>query len=89
MKEAYIIRRMDLLLEKLEGKYFTTIQKPCLNYGVSGHGCSKCSVSNVLQKEGFKKLFGTVSINDFPKHDVNGSRKSNSGKSCFGFTCFA
>ncbi len=80
--------KMDLLLDKLgvgKGKtiYFTANQK------AEENSVSNCSVSTIIQAEWFKDIFGTLSVKYFPDHDINGSSRGFSGKSCFGFACFA
>ena len=86
--------KMDLLLERLgvqSGKntYFTINQQACSSIRQSGHGCSNCSTGNIVQATWFKNIWGNISTSLFPSHDVNASRRDNSGQSCFGFACFA
>lgn len=89
--EETVKERMDKLVRLLSGKYFTVNQKACCKTRVSGHGnnCSNCCVSNIIKTKWFRDMFGTISLNQLPKQDVNGSRRVNNGYSCFGFVCFA
>ena len=87
-KEVYIRERMDQLLVKLNGKYFTTTGSACLNYWQSGHGCKKCNVQDVVQAKWFVNLFGNVDTNNFPSHDVDAGRRDHRGQSCFGAAAF-
>ncbi len=91
---AAVQKKMDQMLTMLgvqSGKttYFTVNQKACSTTRQSGHGCSNCSVGNIVQATWFKNIFGTVNTSLFPAHDANASTRSNTGKSCFGFACFA
>ena len=80
---------MDNLAELLVGTYFTTTKQPCLKERETGHGCAKCSTSSIVKAEWFKDTFGEVSVSKFPSHDVDANSRAYSGKSCFGFACFA
>lgn len=85
----YVQDKLDTLNDLLGGKYFTTDQKACSTTRKSSHGCSDCSVYNIVYKDWFKEMFGNVSTSNFPEHDVNVYRRDHSGQSCFGFCCFA
>ena len=89
--EETVKERMDELVRLLSGKYFTVNQKACCKARESGHGnnCSNCCVSNIIKTKWFRDMFGTITLSQLPKQDVNGSRRVNSGYSCFGFVCFA
>lgn len=85
----YIKERLDNLTELLQGKYFTVSRKACSKSRKSGHGCDNCSIYYIAKTDWFKDMFGYVDTADFPEHDVNSKRRANSGRSCFGFACFA
>lgn len=81
--------KMDQLLALVGNTYFTTTQEPCLAERKSGHGCLKCNMSDIVKEKWFIDLFGNVNVANFPEHDVNSSRRDQTGQSCFGFACFA
>lgn len=88
-KSATVQEHMDELVELLDGKYFTVNQEACSNKRLTGHGCTNCSVASIVNTDWFKNMFGAVDTICFPEHDVNSSRRDHSGRSCFGFACFA
>lgn len=49
-----------------------------------------CKNTNVIEETWFTDVFGTVKVDNFPKHlQSKGNGDSNIGYSCFGFACFA
>ena len=96
-------QKMDQLLQKLgvsDGKtvYFTVNQTACLAERVSakdgGHGCNNCHTDYITQAEWFKNLFGIIDTANFPSHNSGKNwaeryERGNTGKSCFGWACFA
>lgn len=49
-----------------------------------------CKNTNVIEETWFTDVFGTVNVDNFPKHlQSKGNGDSNIGYSCFGFACFA
>lgn len=96
---TYVENRICQLAKKLginngtldsgAGVYFTINQSPC-GYGISGHSCSNCLNSSVVNTAWFRNIFGTVSSDGFPRqYGESGSKGSNIGWSCWGFACFA
>ncbi|MBO5228044.1 MAG: N-acetylmuramoyl-L-alanine amidase family protein, partial [Lachnospiraceae bacterium] len=86
--------RIDDMLDKLgvkdgEKVYFTVNQSACAKWRKNGHGCSKCDVENVVEATWFKEIFGDVKTKLFPPHAGAGYMETNTGRSCFGFACFA
>lgn len=78
--------RLDELVTKLDGKYFTVNKKAC-----TSSRAYNCGVMNVISQKWFKESFldgGSISTSQFPKLTVNGSSKDRSGYSCFGFATF-
>lgn len=99
VNDEYVLRRLSELAGKLgvnsgnleegDGIYFTVNQKPC-GSGLSSHGCSNCSNSNVANTQWFKDIFGTVSVGGFPKqYGDDGVAGTHTGRSCWGFANFA
>lgn len=93
-EQGIIQNKIDRLLDKLgvrEGKtvYFTVNQSACSSWRKNGHGCSKCDVDNIAEAAWFKEIFGDVSTELFPPHAGAGLMETNTGRSCFGFACFA
>ncbi len=81
--------KMDDLLKLLNGKYFTVNQKACATEREDYHGCANCSATNIVKADWFINLFGNINVNNFPEHDVNSKNRDHTGRSCFGFACFA
>ncbi|MBQ1466207.1 MAG: Ig-like domain-containing protein [Eubacteriaceae bacterium] len=83
--------KLDKLIEKLDGKYFSTTQEPCA-YGESGHGCDKCYNANVI-KAGWLTDLGLIVPEDanlmpgsyFPDGDLGYPK----GDGCYGFANYA
>ncbi len=93
-EDGNVQNRIDRLLDKLgvqDGKtvYFTVNQSACASWRKNGHGCSKCDVENIVKATWFKDIFGDVSTKLFPPHAGVGYMENNTGRSCFGFACFA
>ncbi len=85
---ASVQTKLDRLRELLVGKYFTVNQKACTHGAYET--CGNCLNSNVIATSWFKNLFGTVSVNKFPKqYDVDGLQYSRAGWECLGFAVFA
>ena len=85
---ASVQTKLDRLRELLVGKYFTVNQKACTHRAYEK--CGNCLNSNVIATSWFKNLFGTVSVNKFPKqYDVDGLQYSRAGWECLGFAVFA
>lgn len=82
-------QKMDNLCQLLGNKYCTVNQKACLTERESPHGCTNCNMRDITKTSWFTNLFGKVNVDNFPEHDVNSSRRDNTGQSCFGFACFA
>ena len=86
--------KMDYLLDKIgveDGKnvYFTVNHQPCSPTWVSSHGCTNCNMKDIVSTADFIKVFGKISVDNFPKQKVDASRSDHTGQSCFGFACFA
>jgi len=65
--------------------YFTTTGK--IYKADSGDTCKN---TKVVKEKWFTDVFGTVNVDNFPKHlQSKGNGDSNIGYSCFGFACFA
>ena len=78
--------RLDDLVKKLDGKYFTVNQKAC-----TSPSTYNCGVMNIIKQSWLKDSFlggGSISTTQFPKLTVSGSSKAQSGYSCFGFANF-
>ena len=88
-KTTNVTAKMDQLYNLLGNKYCTVNQKACESSWESGHGCTNCNMSDIVQTKWFKNIFGTVNVKNFPKHDVDATRRDRTGQSCFGFACFA
>ncbi len=79
-------KKLDELVEKLDGKYFTVDQKACYSSRTYN-----CNVENVINANWLKNSFlngESISAAQFPKLTVSSSGKSRGGFSCFGFACF-
>lgn len=87
--------RLNTLVSKFNGKYFTVNQKPC-GYNLGGHPpdndpCSNCLASNVVATSWCKNLvgMGSISASNFPRLYINSSTAWNpNGWSCYGFANF-
>lgn len=78
--------RLDELVKKLDGKYFTVNQKVC-----TSSGSYNCGVMNIIKQAWLKNSFldgGSISTTQFPSLTVDSSGKAQSGYSCFGFANF-
>lgn len=87
--------RLNTLVSKFNGKYFTVNQKPC-GYDLEAHPpttCSNCQASKVVAQSWCKNLvgMGSISASNFPNMYYTSSIKSDypDGYSCFGFANFA
>ena len=94
---ATVQQRLNYLINKLanDEKFFTVNQKSCTSSPVSGHGCSNCSVKNVVKQGWLNNLVGLVPNDEAVK---NGALKltyfynvgpGDGGMSCYGFANFA
>ena len=77
--DAVIETRINELYSLLGGKYFTVSGNGCRSYEM-GHGCSNCSVNQVLNTQWFKEIFGIIKPSQM---------FLNGGQSCMGFVEFA
>lgn len=86
--EEEVLERIEMLSEKLEGKYFTVNQKSCGSE--RSHGCSNCSMLEVVSTDWFKEEVGFVpdDINYYPHHYFGGIEYTW-GMSCCGFATYA
>ncbi len=84
--EERALKMIYELAELLDGRYFTTNNKPC-----SDNSCDKCYNENVIKCSWFSELFGyTVKASQLPYYYFpDGSFKIPKGWSCFGFAAFA
>lgn len=89
--------RLDQLINKLEGKYFTTDGTSCRGYNHSDYNHSKCNVTNVMAKNSavrglvkkYKGAYNVSSYNNLPYHLCSYTDMGCKGDSCFGFASFA
>lgn len=73
-----------------EGSYFTTTHSNSCGSKSSGHACSYCKLSSILNKSWFINKFGTLSVSQFPStYYSDGKAHGPDGWSCFGFASFA
>lgn len=86
--EEEVLERIEMLSEKLEGKYFTVNQKSCGSE--RSHGCSNCSMLEVVSTDWFEDEVGFVpdDRNYYPHH-YYGSNEYTWGMSCCGFATYA
>ena len=69
--EGQVAHKMGTVM-KFVGKYFTTYgsngEKPCQNYYTSGHGCSDCGTSKLINSSWIKNTFGLTasSVSNLP-----------------------
>lgn len=63
----------------LNGTYFNVGQNTDCGPKSSGHGCSNCDTSNIVQQSWFKNMFGNIRTSQFV----------SAGRSCVGFAWFA
>ena len=79
--------KLEELVTKLDGKYFTVNKKAC-----TSPSAYNCGVMNIIKQSWLRDSFlgkGSVSTSQFPKLTVDASGKAQSGYSCFGFANFA
>lgn len=93
-RTSTVTNRMDYLLDQLGADnnhvvYFTVSQNECSSTRKSSHGCTNCSIANIVKETWFKDIFGEINTNNFPKQDVDAKSRDHLGRSCFGFVCFA
>ncbi len=84
--EERALEKINELSLILDGKYFTTTQKPCHN-----NSCSKCKNLNVTSCDWFVDIFGySVKKSQMPsQYFPSGRNVKPEGWSCFGFSVFA
>lgn len=91
--EAEVIVKINDLVSKLDGKYFTINQQACVpdaeDKATGWHGScvgspSNCKNSDVIQAQWFKNMFGSVSVSNFP-----GIGTTPTAWTCAGFANFA
>lgn len=83
--------KINLLISKLKGKYFTVNQKPCV-YGSHSNNCSNCLMSSVVKQSWLQKLIGMGSLDGSlapGQYNYDGSKWSVDGYQCYGFANFA
>lgn len=86
--EEEVLERIEMLSEKLEGKYFTVNQKSCGSE--RSHGCSNCSMLEVVSTDWFNEEVGFVPDDrDYYPHHYYGSHEYTWGMSCCGFATYA
>lgn len=86
--EEEVLERIEMLSEKLEGKYFTVNQKSCGSE--RSHGCSNCSMLEVVSTDWFEEEVGFVPDDrDYYPHHYYGSHEYTWGMSCCGFATYA
>ena len=91
--ETEVIRRINDLVSKLNGKYFTINQQACVpdaedeksgRHGSCAGSPSNCKNSDVIQAQWFKNMFGSVNVSNFP-----GIGTTPTAWTCAGFANFA
>lgn len=91
--ETEVIVKINDLVSKLDGKYFTINQQACVpdaeDKATGWHGScvgspSNCKNSDVIQAQWFKNMFGSVSVSNFP-----GIGTTPTAWTCAGFANFA
>ena len=91
--ETEVIRRINDLVSKLNGKYFTINQQACVpdaedeksgRHGSCAGSPSNCKNSDVIQAQWFKNMFGSVNVSNFP-----GMGTTPTAWTCAGFANFA
>ncbi len=78
--------KLDELVTKLGGKYFTVNKRACIS-----PSAYNCGVMNIIKQTWLKNSFlggESISTTQFPKLTVDSTGKAQSGYSCFGFANF-
>ena len=85
-------KRLNELIEKFEGKFFTVNGTYCAASGIHAVECSNCRMSNVIATEWVTELVGMGNLTASlcpTQYNFNGSQWSSDGWQCFGFANFA
>ena len=86
--KATVVSRLNYLINKLNGKFFTVTGEPCNKPAVSGHACENCRLFNVTQAKWFQDLIDKYpNENPSVTHHYYSSSLTN-GRSCCGFANF-
>ena len=82
VSDTVIEARINDLCNKLDGKYFNAKQDTSCGNKSRGHGCSNCTVRNIVKAQWFKNMFGEIKNVGQTGIDLN-------TQSCMGFVSFA
>lgn len=84
--------RLEELVQKFEGKFFTVSGSYCTSSGVHATSCNNCLMSNVIATDWVRELVGMGHLDPSlcpTQFNYNGSQWSSDGWQCFGFANFA
>lgn len=83
--------KIEELIEKIEGKYFTVNKTYCSSSGVHAVECDNCLMSNVIAEKWLEELVGMVPLDVSlcpTQYGYSGKQGSADGWQCFGFANF-
>lgn len=84
--------RLESLIEKFEGKFFTVDGSYCVSSGVHATSCNNCLMSKVIETEWVTELVGMGKLDASlcpTQYSYKGTQGSADGYQCFGFANFA
>ena len=84
-----ISQRIDELYSLIGNTYWNDNHDTSCGSKSSGHWCSHCNTTNIVQAQWFKNLFGSVSEYQFANSYASGHNNGRQGWSCAGFARFA